>query len=165
VTKRDKRPRKEEQPAAQAPGRERLDEQNLSEDERKEILQFADRNRNRRRAARVQVKSKPRKPLEIDPPSLVELARLTSAFGTSDIDHAYLMLRGIVEAGCDRSPANPPSERDINEALAAVTGIGAKDEIEGMLATQMVATHVAAIRALRHLKASETVPSRTVTAI
>jgi hypothetical protein len=41
--------------------------------------------------------------------------------------------------------------------LAAVTGIGAKDEIEGMLATQMVATHVAAIKALRLLKASETI--------
>jgi hypothetical protein len=35
-------------------------------------------------------------------------------------------------------PGNPPSERDINQVLAAVAGIGAKDEIEGLLATQMV---------------------------
>jgi len=36
-------------------------------------------------------------------------------------------------------------------------GIGARDEIEGMLATQMVATHIAAIRVLRQLKGSETI--------
>jgi hypothetical protein len=46
---------------------------------------------------------------------------------------------------------------DINAALAAITGIGARDEIEGMLATQMVATHIAAIRVLRQLKGSETI--------
>jgi len=41
-----------------------------------------------------------------------------------------------------------------------VTGIGAVDEIEGMLATQMVATHAAAITALRRLKGSETIPQQ-----
>ena len=46
---------------------------------------------------------------------------------------------------------------DINAALAAITGIGARDEIEGMLATQMVATRIAAIRVLRQLKGSETI--------
>ena len=40
--------------------------------------------------------------------------------------------------------------------MAAVTGIGARDETEGMLATQMVATHFAAISALRRLKGAET---------
>ena len=44
--------------------------------------------------------------------------------------------------------------------LASVTGIGAKDEIEGMLATQMVATHVAVIRTLRRQKESETLLER-----
>ena len=64
------------------------------------------------------------------------------AFGTSERAHADLMLYGILNAACDASRGNPPSERDINQVLAAVTGIGAKDEIEGMLATQMVATHI-----------------------
>src|ERR1700730_16970183 len=40
--------------------------------------------------------------------------------------------------------------------LAAVHGIGANDEIEAMLAVQMVATHFAATRALRRLKVSDT---------
>lgn len=158
MTKRDKRPTKEEQLAAQAPDRERPDEPNLSEDERKEILQFSDRKRNRRRAPKAQVKSKPGKPLGVDFPSLVERARLMSAFGTSERAHADLMLNGILNAACEGSPDNPPSEQDINQVLAVVTGIDAKDEIEGMLATQMVATHVAAIRALRHLKGSKTIP-------
>ena len=50
-----------------------------------------------------------------------------------------------------------PRAADINDALAAATGIGARDEIEGMLATQMIATHVAAIRILRQFKGSETI--------
>jgi hypothetical protein len=49
------------------------------------------------------------------------------AFGTSERAHADLMLYGILNAACDASRGNPPSERDINQVLAAVTGIGAKD--------------------------------------
>ncbi len=78
------------------------------------------------------------------------------AFGTSERAHADLMLYGILNAACDASRGNPPSERDINQVLAAVAGIGAKDEIEGMLATQMVATHTAIITTLRRQKQSET---------
>jgi hypothetical protein len=59
-----------------------------------------------------------------------------------------------------RESADPPRSEDINNVLAAVTGIGAGDEIEGMLATQMIATHMAAMKALRLLKASETVPQQ-----
>jgi hypothetical protein len=73
---------------------------------------------------------------------------------------ANLMLVDIVNAACEGGPENPPSRQDINGALAAVTGIGAADEIEGMLATQMAATHAAAITALRRLKVSETVPQQ-----
>jgi hypothetical protein len=43
--------------------------------------------------------------------------------------------------------------------LAAVHGIGANDEIEAMLAVQMVATHFAATRALRRLKGRSDTPA------
>jgi len=79
-----------------------------------------------------------------------------SAFGTSERAYADLMLGGLLNAACDWRRENPPSERDINRVLAAVTGIGAKDEIEGMLATQMVATHTAIITTLHRQKQSET---------
>jgi len=71
-----------------------------------------------------------------------------------------LMLVNIINAACDGGSARPPGEEDINRALAAVSGIGARDEIEGMLATQMVATHFAAMSVLRRLKGSETIPQQ-----
>ena len=135
MTKKDKRSSKEEKPDAQASDREQLDERNLSQDERKEFLQFFDRNRNRRRAPRLQAISKPGESFDINFGSLVEATRFMSAFGTSEIDHAFLMLSGIVDAARHGSPKN--SEREINRLLAAVSGIGATDETEGMLATQM----------------------------
>ena len=95
MTKKDKRSTKEEKPDAQASDREQPDKPNLSEDERKEIRQFADRNRNRRRAPRLQVISKPGESFDINFGSLVEATRFMSAFGTSEIDHAFLMLSGI----------------------------------------------------------------------
>jgi hypothetical protein len=160
LTKREKRSTKAEPPAAQAPDREPPDAANLSEDERNEILQFADRKRNRRRAPKLQVISQPGKPLDIDFGSRVEGTRFMSAFGTSEFYYAELMLNGILNAACDGSAKNPPSERHINQVLAAVTGIGAKDEIEGMLATQMVATHAAAITTLGLVKDSKTLIER-----
>jgi hypothetical protein len=102
----------------------------------------------------------PRKPLNLDFPSAVEFTRFVSAFGTSEAAFANLMLYGILNAACEGGSENPPSEQDINQALAAVTGIGARNEIEGMLATQMVATHVASMTALRRMKGSETIPQQ-----
>jgi hypothetical protein len=64
-----------------------------------------------------------------------------------------LMLSGIINAACDGDTAHPPESEYINNALAAVTGIGARDEPEGMLATQMVATHFAEAIAQRRVLA------------
>jgi hypothetical protein len=83
-----------------------------------------------------------------------------AAFATAEPGFAELMLSGIVNAACAGGPENPPKEHDINQALAAVTGIGARDETEAMLATQMVATHFAAITLLRRLKGAENIPQQ-----
>jgi hypothetical protein len=101
------------------------------------------------RAPKIKVKSVPGKPLKIDmEPN--DAVRLLSAFGTAEAGFANLMLSGIINAACSKRPGS----EDVNATLAAVTGIEACDEIEGMLATQMVATHLAAITALRRLKGS-----------
>ena len=97
------------------------------------------------------MKSAPGKPLEIDMKP-IDVDRLLSAFGTAEWGFASLMISGVIDAACDNGLAHPSGSTEINGALAAVTGIGARDETEGMLATQMVATHVAAIRALRRLR-------------
>ena len=92
------------------------------------------------------MKSVPCKPLDVGMQP-IDAVRLVSAFGTDEPSFATLMLSGIINAACDGDPAHPPESEYINKARAAVTGIGARDETEGMLATQMVATHFAAIGA------------------
>ena len=90
---------------------------------------------------------------EIEP---ADALRLISVFGTVEPEFAKLMLTALINAA-DGNPSRPPGCEHVNRALAAVTGIGAQDEIEGMLATQMVITHIAATSALRRLNGSETV--------
>jgi hypothetical protein len=116
--------------------------------------------RTRPRAPLVQVKSARGKPLDIGFSSEIERTRLMTAFGTKEEGFAKLMLAGILSAACASGSENPPSEEDINRALAAVAGIGARDETEAMLATQMVATHVAATRLLGRLKGTQTIPQQ-----
>src|SRR5215469_10655169 len=106
-----------------------------------------------RKSPKITVKQRRGAPLKIDMEP-IDAMRLMSAFGTAEPGFANLMLSGIINAACDRGP---PEAETINHALAAVTGIGARDETEAMLATQMVATHVAAIGILRQLKGSENV--------
>jgi hypothetical protein len=136
------------------------DKNPISEEETGERRDFVERERTRPRAPRVQVKSAHGKPLDIGYASAIEGIRLMSAFATANPGFANLMLAGILNAACEGGPENPPSEQDINRALAAVTGIGARDETEAMLATQMVATHVAAVTLLRRLKGAENIPQQ-----
>ena len=121
-----------------------------------ELQEFMAVREQRRKPPKINVKSMPGKPLSIDVRD-IDTVRLLSAFGTADPGFANLMLTGIVNAGCDTRQAGSPEAGEINKVLAAATGIGARDEIEGMLATQMVATHVAAIKVLRQLKGSDAI--------
>jgi hypothetical protein len=132
----------------------------ISEDEKREVRSLLeDRYKNYRRSPRVSLQSAPGKPLNLDY-SPIDGARLMATFGTLDPGFANLMLTGLLNAACDGGSSNPPSERALNQVLAAATGIGARDEVEGMLATQMVATHFAAITLLRRLKGAENIPQQ-----
>lgn len=111
-------------------------------------------------APRLIVKSKPNQPLEISQLQPADGAGLALAFGTTEGEVTNILLNSLINAACDGTPSHPPSEQDINGALAAVHGIRANDEIEAMLAVQMVATHFAATRALRRLKGSDMVPQQ-----
>jgi hypothetical protein len=107
---------------------------------------------NQAKAPKIKVKSTTGKPHTIDMEP-IEAVRLLFTFGTADLGFASLMLSGLINAFSSKAPES----KDVNDALAAVSGIGARDEIEGMLATQMVATHLAAMTALRRVKISENV--------
>jgi len=136
------------------------DAPSISKDEEREIRALLeDRYRTYRPPPQVKLQSAPGKPLKLDY-SPLDAARLMATFGTVNLGFADLMLSGLVNAAVDGSPSNPPSEGAINRALAATTGIGARDEIEGMLATQMVATHFAAMTLLRRLKGAENIPQQ-----
>jgi hypothetical protein len=115
-------------------------------------------------APRLSVKSKPNQPLEVmqvdDAGRPVGNAGLALVFGTTEAAVVSILLNSLISAACDGTPGHPPTEEDVNGVLAAVHGIRANDEIEAMLAVQMVATHFAATRALRRLKGSDTLPQR-----
>ncbi|SFK09383.1 hypothetical protein [Methylocapsa palsarum] len=122
------------------------------------IERYLMRRGSRPNAPRLVVKSKPHKPLQISQPSIADVAGLALAFGTTDQGVANILLTSLIGAACDSDPTCSPSEKDVNGMLAAIHGVGANDEIETMLAVQMVATHFAATRALRRLKGSGTIP-------
>ena len=123
------------------------------------IERYLKRRGNRPDAPRLIVKSKANQPLAISH-TTADGAGLALAFGTTEAGVASILLNSLINAACDGTPGHPPSEQDVNGVLAAVHGIGANDEIEAMLAVQMVATHFAATRALRRLKGSDTVPQQ-----
>jgi hypothetical protein len=123
--------------------------ESMSKAELEELAHQVKRQRERPQAPKVRVTSASR---ELKLPSVADEVRYRSAFGTGDVDFANLMHSGLINATCEVDAEGRPSERGINKVLAAVTGVGAKDEVEGMLATQMVATHSAAITALARLK-------------
>ena len=75
---------------------------------------------------------------------------MVEATGTNDPELAQRLLNEIYETLW--MPAEMSEEerfRRVRAAIAAMRGIKPQDEIEGMLATQMVATHAAAMECLR----------------
>ncbi len=128
-----------------------------SPQQRAVLERYLKRRDSRPGAPRLIVKSKPNQPLEVSQLSSADGAGLALAFGTTEGGVANILLSSLINAACDGTPGHPSSEHDINGVLAAVHGVRANDEIEAMLAVQMVATHFAAPRALRRLKGSDTV--------
>jgi hypothetical protein len=72
---------------------------------------------------------------------------LQQVFGTVSPDFAGPMLRGLSDAATLDS--NTTDEPALNGMLAALHGINPVDEVEAMLAAQMVATHLAAMDCLK----------------
>jgi hypothetical protein len=124
------------------------------------LERYRKRRDSRPGAPRLRVKSKPNAAVEISHLSAAESASLMLALGTTEAAVASSLLDSLINAACNGTSSDPPTEQNINGVLAAVHGIGANDEIEAMLAVQMVATHFAATRALRRLKGSDTIPQQ-----
>ena len=139
-------------------------QQPLTVAEKKLVSEFRERTEARHQAPRLKVDHRPTKPVCISPaegePKTAKLAQLL-AFGTTSTDFYSRTFSELLEAGCRGNTSSEPlEESDVNGALAAMHGIAPKDEIEGMLAAQMVAVHSAAMRCLRQLKCSDILPQQ-----
>jgi len=122
--------------------------------------QFLDEHRQRVRARPAPPKLKVTKnsPSEVSTDMAGEdkalaVAALLASFGTTSYDLHHLLMNSLVNAACDKDI----NEQALNGVIAAMHGINPQDELEGMLASQMVATHVAAMRVLATLKDSTTI--------
>ena len=118
--------------------------QEPTEAERAEILAHAERKKTRRQAPRFAVRQQEGNQLQMMPTGVhaeVAGAGLMNAFGITDLDLAESLFQQIVNATHVQPLGVPVAEGTLNAALAAVTGIGPRDEAEAMLATQMVGVH------------------------
>jgi hypothetical protein len=115
-----------------------------TEAEQAEILAHAERKKARRQAPRFAVCQQEGNQLQMMPTGVhAEVAGvgLMNAFGTTNLDLAERLLEQIINATHVQPPGVPVREANLNAALAAVTGIGPRDEAEAMLAAQMVGVH------------------------
>jgi hypothetical protein len=125
--------------------------------ERAEVRDYLARARARHRAPRFTVERRPGKPVQLDQIQVhpgVAAVRMMNAMGTTSVDLADRLLNQILNATHLQPPGQPISEQNLNAAVAAVTGIGPKDEAEAMLAAQMVGVHWTAMELLRQVGAT-----------
>ncbi|MGI9508663.1 MAG: hypothetical protein ACR2QJ_04855 [Geminicoccaceae bacterium] len=119
-------------------------------DKRLAQAQLERRDRSRR-APKLELRHKPGKPIDIKPdhpdPKIGSLG-LFEAFGTVETAFAIRQLMTLINA-TQVDHSKPVDQDVVNAGLAAINGINPDDEIEAMLATQMVATNYAAMDLLR----------------
>lgn len=128
--------------------------------EKRLIKAYRDKVGDRHEAPRVTVDNKHGKSTNITIDSSdqrVAAISLLQAFGTTSLEFQSYMMREILDAACSGNKIKPYAEADINGVIAAMHGINPHDEVEGMLASQMIATHFATMRCMRSLKNSDTI--------
>jgi len=119
--------------------------------EQAEIVAHAKREKARRQPPRFAVERQDGSKLRVMPAGVhadAAGARLMNALGTTDLDLAECLAAQIVNAANLQAPNEPVSVANLNAALAAVTGIGPRDEAEAMLVAQMVGVHWIAMELL-----------------
>jgi len=88
-----------------------------------------------------------------DPKSGIGDLLLMEALGSMDPDFVDGLLRQLGDAGAQDGKVN---EKTLNFMLAVVKGVKPKDQVEAMLAAQMAAVHIAAMRFAGDLTRVET---------
>jgi len=140
-------------PAAEKPASLPATQQDLTEAEQAEVRALAKRKKARRQTPRFAVDRQEDSQVQQMAPTGVHAdaagARVMNAFGITDLDLAERLMMQIITATHLQSSNEPVAEKNLNAALAAVTGIAPRDEAEAMLAAQMVGIHWLAMDLLR----------------
>jgi hypothetical protein len=123
-----------------------------TEAEQAEIQALAGRQKARRQTPRFAVdRQEGSQVFQVSPAGVhadAADARLMNAFGTTNLDLAERLLQQIINTTNVQPSGVPISAKNLNAALAAVTGIEPQDEAEAMLAAQMVGVHWVAMALL-----------------
>lgn len=108
---------------------------------------YEERERSTKPAPRIKVRTEGKtQTVDADHESRATMAKiLCAAFGGSDTDYGDLMVSGVIDLAIRPNKGGGVDQKVANGVLATVTGIAPRNEVEGMLALQMVATHLAAI--------------------
>lgn len=127
-----------------------------TEAEAARVSAVAARRRAKPPSPRFSVEQAPPGPVKLDslhPDPRVWDELLLDTFGATEPSFVDALVGDLVEAVHPNAVESLKAEQ-INRLVAAVHGIAPRDEIEAMLAVQMVATHKAAMDALRRLTSS-----------
>ncbi len=92
-----------------------------------------------------------------DPEDLLKVVKFLEATGTPDSDLQGYLLDQVMHTfkGIDAGASNDTLAISANYAFAMLTGIQPRDEIEGMLAVQMVGVHNMAMETLQRAMLSD----------
>lgn len=82
----------------------------------------------------------------------LEYAKVLASYGTPSDDLLNMLSSSLNNAICEKNEGGYFKESDMNGVLAAMFGIQPHDTIEAMLASQMVATHLASMRAMQQFQ-------------
>ncbi len=103
------------------------------------------------------------KTFELEGDGLLALAKITEAFGTSDYDLQNFLLDQVAQTfkGFQSSEGvceNSEMAKFCNHAMAILQGIKPQEEIEAMLAVQMIGVHNMAMEAMKTVMISDQYP-------
>jgi len=103
------------------------------------------------------------KTFKLEGDGLLALAKITEAFGTPDYDLQNFLLDQVAQTfkGFQSSEGvceNKKIAEFCNNAMAILQGIKPQDEIEGMLAVQMIGVHNMAMEAMKTVMISDQYP-------
>jgi hypothetical protein len=85
---------------------------------------------------------------------------LMEALGTIDPDFSNGLLRQLLDTSLEAGLVNEVNEERVNFMLAVIKGIKPRDQVEAMLAAQMAAVHVSAMKFARRLARVESIPQQ-----